>query len=969
MKKILLFLSISFYFSISAQINIVSDINTGTEGSLPKDFFEFKGELYFSALISEPFSNSSEELKLWKTDGTIDNTTQVDDIQLSDIFFPTENFIFYLKGQSIEKTDGTNTEVLTIDFTKFEYVVGAYGNYFYFTGPADPQNNNDRALYKTDGTTTTTLMTFPEADDLEASNNEKNIYKFNDYKIIIYLTTDSLGREPYITDGTPEGTMLLKNITTDDDGTPSTNFHQINNFSVFKLGNKNLWASDGTENGTIKIKEFTGSNFLKIDFITAFNNKLYFGFNKQLWETDGTEAGTKMVFDNMNNDGRIVGIANRGTDLLILAQFGIHIFDGTSNTTTRLNTPNIAGIYAENQYKKAGNLVFFNADDKDEDTKLWSTDGTDSGTKPVNKFWPDKTIPQTFQTINNKLIFSSGNYSGNYDIGELWVSDGTEAGTKLLKDINKTGNLSSNPRFQIELNGKIYFASDDGINGRELWSTNGTTTTMVKDIFSGIPSGNPHDFYILNDKIVFKAYSENEGLELWITDGTSNGTVLLKDINPNGDGFQNDGRSYVRLGNFKEFNNELYFFADNGTNGMEIWKTDGTTAGTLMLKDANPGINSCYRRALDQRPKIVESNNQLYFYVGISGTETNLNNRMWKTDGTPEGTILATSINDIAKNNNISPVILFDFNNRFYFYAREKATNKYELFRTDETNGIVKISDINISLTTKLYPYKERIYFSRNDNMGAGNELWALEKDDSFGLYKDIISDAHSSNPSILFQYNDYLYFNILNTNFRSELWRISETSEPEAVLTQNNNEYLSNYKFTPYGNDLLITYDEKINNVTNQKMKLFNTTSKTLTDIYSLLIDSNNSSSPTTNIPGLFNAYSAVLNEAYYFTGEIENKGFELLSVNIGAILNVNKFDTDNELIRINIYPNPAKESFTIKSNLEFKKGDIYNILGKKVLSFTSKKVNVSHLNSGIYILKIKDKYGNFYSKKWIKK
>lgn len=966
MKKLLLLLTflLSFTF-VHSQIKVVSDINTGTEGSNPKDFFEFKGNLYFTALITEPFSNN-EELKFWKTDGTISGTTQLN-LPQSQYFYPTENYIFYYNGENVLKTDGNTTEIVTIDLNLLEYFVGAYGDYFYFTRKVE--NSTDRGLYKTDGTTTTLLLSFPDSENLKASDNKLNIYKFNNNKIIIYLESNTYGREPYISDGTLAGTLLLKNITTDDDDTPSTNFHQINNFSVFNFDNKNLWTSDGTENGTIKIKEFTGSSFLKIDFITPFNNKLYFGFNKQLWETDGTETGTKMVFDNINNDGRIVGIANRGTDLLILTQFGIHIFDGNSNTTTRLNTPNIAGIYAENQFKKAGNLVFFNVEDKNEVTSLWSTDGTDNGTKPLNKFWPDKTIPKTFQTINEKLIFSSGDFSGNYNIGELWVSDGTESGTKLLNDINKTGHLSSNPRFQITLNNKIYFAADDDMNGRELWSSDGTTTVMVKDIFAGLSSGNPHDFYILNDQIIFKAYSANEGLELWITDGTANGTVLLKDINPNGNGFQNDQRSYVRLGNFKKFNNELYFFADNGTNGMEIWKTDGTTAGTIMLKDSNPGVNSCFRPTLDERPKIVESNNELYFYVAISGTENNYNNRMLKTDGTISGTVEVSSINNIVKNNTISQNKSFNFNNHFYFYGREKATNKYELFRTNQTNGVDKIIDINISLTTTFSPSNERIYYAKNDNLGAGNEIWALEKNDTFGLYKDVISGSHSSNPTFLYNHNNYYYFNIQNTNFRSELWRISDTSEAEAILTQNNNEYLSNYKFTPYGNDLLITYDETVNNVITQNMKLLNTASKSLVDMYSLLLDNNNSSNQQTNIPGLSNTYNAILNDVYYFTGEIENKGYELLSLNIGAILNTTEFNIDAEINNISIYPNPVINSLTIKSTLDFNHGVIYNIFGSKILNFSSKKVDVSLLSSGIYIIKTKDSSGKIYSKKWIKK
>ncbi|TVZ55076.1 putative secreted protein (Por secretion system target) [Lutibacter sp. Hel_I_33_5] len=956
MKKLLIlaFMLISaFNF---AQLKVVSDINKGTSGSNPEDFFEFKGELYFSALITEPYTNN-DVIKLWKTDGTEIGTKQLEDIERTrnNYFHYSENYIFYFNGQKFVKTDGTTTQDVNIDLANFQYVVGAYGNYFYFINSI----GEERALYKTDGTTTTLLKSFPKSERLSASDNKKNIFKFNDSKIIIYLETETHGREPYITDGTPAETKLLKNITINDSSTENTTFHQVNNFSVFKIGVNHLWKSDGSENGTKKIKEFTFSRTKIIDFITPFNSKLYFSYYKELWETDGTETGTKMVFDEINNEGLIRGISKIGNNLMILTQQAVHLYDGSSNTTTKLNTPDLSLV--QTKFISIGNKAYFNADYKGQGFRIWTTDGTEAGTKSLKPVWPDGKVPSTLQKINNKLIFSSGSTQGTYNIGELWVSDGTDTGTKLLKDINKAGNINSSPQFLTKLNGKVYFAADDNINGRELFVFDGTTTTLVKDINPGFQSSKPHDFYLFGDKIIFKAYSLDKGLELWITDGTTAGTKILKDINPNGDGFLNDNRAYVRIGYFKEFNSELYFFANNGTNGMELWKTDGTEAGTTMLKDINSGANSCSRPALDLRPKIVETNNELYFYAAISGSDNNLSSfKMWKTDGTTDGTVLADDINSAVKSNTISGNKSFSFNNHFYFYGREFSTNQLKLFRTDGANTIKFIPNLKIYQTTQFFPNSERIYYVYNENMGAGTELWAIEKDDTVGLFKDIVSGAHSSSPSRFFKINGYLYFQISNADFKGELWRIGDNFQPEVVLSPQNNLGFNGYeRLLSNGEDLLI-FEADVN--VGYKLSQLDLTTKTLTEVFSI----NNKFIYGQTVGG-FNVYHTIINDKLYFTGNIEGKGEELLSIDFKTLSIENLSLNHNS--RIIIYPNPVKNDLSIKLKSKIKKGSIFNILGKKILSFSSKKVDVSRINPGIYILKVEDIYGNISSKKWIKK
>ena len=122
----------------------------------------------------------------------------------------------------------------------------------------------------------------------------------------------------------------------------------------------------------------------------------------------------------------------------------------------------------------------------------------------------------------------------------------------------------------------------------ELWKTDGTQagTVMLKDIMPGTDSwGGPYNFTVFNDFLFFSA-NDGNGSELWKTDGTVAGTVRVKDIFPGDDGFGN-----VNGGNpnyLTVFNNELFFAATDG-NGTELWKTDGTESGTVMVKDIFPG--------------------------------------------------------------------------------------------------------------------------------------------------------------------------------------------------------------------------------------------------------------------------------------------------------------------------------------------------------------------------------------------
>ncbi|MCA1683698.1 MAG: tandem-95 repeat protein, partial [Actinobacteria bacterium] len=158
-------------------------------------------------------------------------------------------------------------------------------------------------------------------------------------------------------------------------------------------------------------------------------------------------------------------------------------------------------------------------------------------------------------------------------------------------DINTAVNTGSSPTNTAAIGGAIYFSAFTSTNGSELYKSDGTTagTVLFKDLVVGGGGSYPNNFTALGSSMVFSAQIIGSGnTELWTSDGTANGTVVLKDINV--------GTNSSSPTNFAVVGNTAYFSASDGTttglHGTELWKTDGTAAGTVMTLDLNPGTLS-----------------------------------------------------------------------------------------------------------------------------------------------------------------------------------------------------------------------------------------------------------------------------------------------------------------------------------------------------------------------------------------
>ncbi len=289
----------------------------------------------------------------------------------------------------------------------------------------------------------------------------------------------------------------------------------------------------------------------------------------------------------------------------------------------------------------AGRL-FFTASDGVHGDELWTSDGTKAGTVLVKDIKPGARDggygPSSLTAVGGKLFFTADD--GTHG-PELWTSDGTRAGTVLVKDIRPGGAADDSyaPDYLTAVGGKLFFTADDGTHGPELWTSDGTRagTVLVKDIKTTGPRDEeygPSYLTAVGGKLFFTADDGIHGSELWTSDGSKAGTVLVKDINPTPRAEYDYGPS-----DLTDVAGTLYFATDDGTHGNELWTSNGTEAGTVLVKDIHPD-------AYDSAPySLTDVGGRLFFSArdGVHGRE------LWTSNGTEAGTVLVKDVRPAAR--------------------------------------------------------------------------------------------------------------------------------------------------------------------------------------------------------------------------------------------------------------------------------------------------------------------------------
>ncbi|MFZ4659969.1 MAG: ELWxxDGT repeat protein [Caldilineaceae bacterium] len=414
---------------------------------------------------------------------------------------------------------------------------------------------------------------------------------------VVFTADDGGSRQNvWATDGTALGTIRLKTIEGATDWSVALSIlgasHGFAYFGIYDsyTGDQGaeLWRTDGTVAGTQLVATIAAygvpENFMEIEGV------LYFEAGISTWKTDGTAAGTTMI------DGSLP-VARIPNKFFYLGQVGgvfppfdtqLLVSDGMFNGAVVLKTFN-----AIDQVTVLNNRLFFRADGE----QLWVSDGTPAGTQLLNA--NDAAALTAFQ---GKLYFTSNG---------LWHSDGTAAGTQLIKPgLSAVTMLASAQR--------LYLAADDGEHGVELWVSDGTAanTALVKEINPGLApaiGGDNHAFTLFQDNLFFAANDGLHGVELWRSDGTATGTFLVSDNNP--------GAASSTPAKLMATPSGLFFAADDTRHGVELWHSDGSTAGTRLLADIN-------QLAAHPSPLLLTATTERLFFV------TNYpESQLWSSDG------------------------------------------------------------------------------------------------------------------------------------------------------------------------------------------------------------------------------------------------------------------------------------------------------------------------------------------------
>lgn len=585
---------------------------------------------------------------------------------------------------------------------------------------------------------------------------------------IFAATHPKYGHEPWVTDGTSQGTILLKNISADRSSNPDK-FIAVNNFMYFYA----------TGNG-----------------------------KRGLWKTNGTPARTKLISTVISNEKPTSCESAVGSRLFIFQdRTGMWNIDSATDQISLVENISCSGYSAP-----ISDVLYFSRYTPEIGNELWRTDGSLKGTWLVKDIYPGEasSAPSGLLRFNDKIIFSADD--GQHG-RELWISDGTTAGTHLIKDIRK-GLHSSKPMEVTVMNDVLYFSAADESHGEELWRSDGTAegTFMVRDIMTSHRGSLPRNLYSFQSHIYFEIQGLT-GAELWKTDGTNIGTVFVKQVRP--EIFQDAGGILYFLG----FGNSSYGLwktdgTDSGTTlistqyfsrtelvngggfllfaarekqtGNELWRADG--AKVSLVKDISPGL----QEAIPE--EMIGFKNHLYFSLDQqdSGKE------LWKSDGTPEGTTL---LKDIIPGPDGSRPHLFMATDKFLFFYIIDTDGKERLFRTDGTeDGTILLSDVIEETGFFGSSYKDSLIFITYSPIALWKSDGTPEGTVLLKTFDDIYGPLMEANGLLFFQGKERR-----NDPYGLELWRTDGTS----TSTQMVKDILKGrYGALDYYDSLLFTLD-----------------------------------------------------------------------------------------------------------------------------------------------------------------
>jgi ELWxxDGT repeat protein len=422
--------------------------------------------------------------------------------------------------------------------------------------------------------------------------------------------------------------------------------------------------------------------------LTVFKGKAYFkgkdpAHGTELWVTDGTEAGTQLVLDIDPGPVRSPG-PPRGS--------------GEPSELTSI-----------------GDQLLFAASDR-RGRELWATDGTASGTRlvadidpaPFVSFGVGESYPVGFLSMGNIALFRARTPStGN----QTWRSDGTAEGTLRLTDtIDPDG-----PDLGVRFGKQVAFISADAVNGREVWLTDGSPagTHLLIDAYPGRLDlsaqryvGGPKLLVSIGERLIFR---QDNGL--WSSDGTERGSEIVSKVLP----------SYSAAVGRRAL---MYVYTEDGA---EIWQSDGTVGGTRPLLAGPTIISDIRTPAPNrERYPYWESFGPAIAFSaldprGAASPTQYTPYRAWITDGTAAGTRM---LRDVVPGE--PEWAWVDESNGCIWLTIPGGAGIWQIWRTDGTSaGSRQVGTFNGKEIRKVTALGG-VLLVQGETDSQGTELWAL---------------------------------------------------------------------------------------------------------------------------------------------------------------------------------------------------------------------------------------------------
>ncbi|MDY7094854.1 MAG: hypothetical protein SX243_17920 [Acidobacteriota bacterium] len=613
------------------------------------------------------------------------------------------------------------------------------------------------------------------------------------------------GRELWVTDGTLAGTRLVRDVApgqanSDPFGLVQLDESRILFFATDVHNRIEPWVSDGTAAGTRMLADFClgtcggvadavplgdGRALLLVTPDEAFQ-----GFD--LWVTDGTPEGTTPLLtpepDEFPQPQQLMASAGRAYVVMKAQEgsgpfnsFELWISDGTSAGTRPLTDLGDARIDQLMPFQEG---VAFRVLRDGEAAEIWTSEGAPANTR----------LFMDFADLDPSAVHWEWRWTATDDRGgiffsvvedlqtcSIWYVDGTQLGSRRFLDVTAVAPLPDFPDAStLACPSSLFYGANRlffryeqaGLNGRELWVTDGSaagTQTLIElgdgdsDGETSLLTSYSGLVYFLGQRVDTSGPERQIYDGLWSSDGTPAGTTRLARF---------EGRGAVSS-SFRlpmlEFKDQLISPGVGSASGVELWRTDGTIPGTRLWQNLAPDPSGT------SVEEMVSSGDRL-FLVASEATDLGDEYGLWVSDGTAAGTSrVALSGETFAEDR---PRLLTPTDSSLFYIQRES-----ELWATDGVAGDARRvgsvdagSDLQLTALGDRVCYRFETNFWCSDGTAEGTGVLRAQGETLRG-------------PGVIFRRGDKLWVSSsLGSDGRSYgIWETDGTAEGTRFLSEIN--------------------------------------------------------------------------------------------------------------------------------------------------------------------------------------